>query len=86
MSFLFKVKFPFEQFKVEAQKSKVPLKLYTVTLDQVTAYILIPIGSSGLMDMYYYEEYGDQEKLDNIVSELERMGFKPVESLELPLP
>lgn len=86
MSFLFKVKLPYEQFKDEALKFKVPLKFYTITLDQVTMYMLIPIGSSGLMYMYFCEETGGQEKLDNTVNELKRLGFTQVESFELPLP
>ena len=55
-------------------------------MDQVTVYMLIPIGSSGLMYMYFCEENGDEEKLENNVNELEKMGFKHVESFELPLP
>ena len=86
MSFLFKVKLPYEQFRDEAQKFKVPLKFYTITLDQVTMYMLIPIGSSGLMYMYFCEENGDKEKLDNTLNELKRLGFTQVESFELPLP
>ena len=83
---MFKVKLPYEQFKVEALKYKVPLKFFTVILDQVTIYMLVPIGSSGLMYMYFCEENGDEEKLENNVNELEKMGFKHVESFELPLP
>jgi len=86
LSFLFKVKLPYEQFKVEAQKFKVPLKFYTITLDQITMYMLIPIGSSGLMYMYFCEENGDRETLDKTLNELKRLGFTQVESLELPLP
>jgi len=86
LSFLFKVKLPYEQFKAEALKFKVPLKFYTITLDQVTMYMLIPIGSSGLMYMYFCEENGDEGKLDNTINELKKLGFTPVESFELPLP
>lgn len=86
MSFLFKVKLPYEQFKVEAQKFKVPLKFYTITLNQVTMYMLVPIGSSGLMYMYFCEEDGDQKELDEAINELKRLGFTQVESFELPLP
>jgi len=86
LSFLIKAKLPYEQFKDEASKFKMPLKFFTITLDQVTAYMLIPVGSSGLMYMYFCEEDGDQGKLDDTVNELKRLGFTPVESFELPLP
>ena len=86
LSFLFKVKLPYEEFIAEAQKFKVPLKFYTITLDQVTMYMLVPIGSSGLMYMYFCEENCDQKKLDKTMSELQRLGFTKVESFELPLP
>lgn len=86
MSFLFKAKIPCEDFKLEAQKYKIPLKFFTVALDLVTMYMLIPVGSSGLMYMYFCEEYCDKEKLVDLVNELERLGFKQAESFELPLP
>ena len=76
----------YQQFKDEAQKFKVPLKFYTINLDQVTMYMLIPIGSSGLMYMYFCEENGDKEKLDKTINELKRLVFTQVESFELPLP
>lgn len=86
LSFLFKVKLPYEQFKVEAQQFKVPLKFFTNTMDQITMYMLIPIGSSGLMYMYFCEKNEDKETLNNTVNELKRLGFTQVESFELPLP
>lgn len=86
MSFLLKAKLAYEQFKVEALKYKVPLKFFTITLDQITMYMLIPIGSSGLMYMYFCEENGDQEKLEDTVNELKKLGFTQVESFEIPLP
>lgn len=86
MSFLLKVKLPYERFKDEALKYKIPLKFFTINLDQVTAYMLIPVGSSGLMYMYFCEENGDEEKLDEAVKVFKRLGFTHVESFELPLP
>lgn len=86
MSSLLRVRLPYEQFKLEALKYKVPLKFFTITLDQATMYMVIPIGSSGLMYMYFCEESGDQEKLDNTINELKKLGFTQVESFEIPLP
>jgi hypothetical protein len=86
MSFLFKAKISYEQFIEEAQKFKVPLKFYTLGLGLVTMYMLVPIGSSGLMYVYFCEETGDQEALGKIAEELKRIGFVEAESFELPLP
>ena len=86
LSFLFKAKISYEQFISEAQKFKIPLKFYTVGLGLVTMYMLVPIGSSGLMYLYFCEESGDQEKLEKIMEELKRLGFIEAESFELPLP
>lgn len=86
MSFLFKAKISYEQFTSEAQRFKIPLKFYTIGLGLVTMYMLVPIGSSGLMYLYFCEESGDQEKLDKVTGELKRLGFIETESFELPLP
>lgn len=86
MSFLFKAKLSYEQFISEAQKFKIPLKFYTIGMDLVTMYMLVPVGSSGLMYLYFCEESGNEENLKKIMAELERLGFIEVESFELPLP
>jgi len=86
MSFLFKVKLDYQQFINEAQKFKVPLKFFTVNLGLVTMYMLIPVGSSGLMYLYFCEETMDEEKVKITTTELEKLGFIQVESFELPLP
>lgn len=85
MSFLFKVKLPYEEFKIEAQQFKIPLKFFTINMNQITMYMLIPIGSSGLMYLYFCEkDEENQETPSNTVNELKRLGFTQVESLELP--
>ncbi len=86
MSFLFKAKLSFEGFVEEAKTYKVPLKFYMYALNQVTMYMLIPVGSSGIMYMYFCEEPVAQDGLAKITEELQRLGFIEVESFELPLP
>lgn len=86
MSFLIKAKLAYDQFLAEAKTFKLQMKYYTVSLDQVTMYMFIPVGSSGLMFMYYGEERGDEVTLNKIVDELKQLGFIRVESLDIPLP
>ena len=86
MSFLFKAKLSYDQFIVEAQKFKIPLKFYTIGTGQITMYMLIPVGSSGLMYLYFCEESGKAENLDKITEELKKQDFIEAESFELPLP
>jgi hypothetical protein len=86
MSFLFKAKLSHEDFIAEAKTYKVPLKFYTYTLGLVTMYLLIPVGSSGIMYMYFCEETVQQEQLGKITEELQRLGFVEAESFEIPLP
>jgi|GEM_PF-1377795 len=86
MSFLFKVKLDYQQFINEAQKFNVPLKFFTVNLGLVAMYVLIPIGSSGLMYLYFCEETLDEEKAKATTAELKKLGFIQVESFEIPLP
>ena len=86
MSFLFKAKLSYEYFINEAQRFKVPLKFYTIGLGLVTMYMLVPVGSSGIMYLYFCEENGDEEKLRKIINDLKRLEFIETESFELPLP
>lgn len=86
MSFLFKAKLAYEEFMDEAKKFKVPLKFYTLANGLVTMYICIPVGSSGIMYLYFCEETGEQEALAKITDELKRQGFIEAEAFELPLP
>ncbi len=86
MSFLIKAKLAYDQFLAEAKTFKLQMKYYTVSLDQVTMYMFIPVGSSGLMFMYYGGERGDEVTLNKIVDELKQLGFIRVESLDIPLP
>ena len=86
MSFLFKAKLTYQDLVAEAKTYKVPLKFYTYDLGLVTMYMLIPIGSSGIMYMYFCEETVQQEGLDKLTEELQRLGFIEVESFEVPLP
>lgn len=86
MSFLFKAKLSSEDLINEAKSYKVPLKFYTYTLGLVTMYMLIPVGSSGIMYMYFCEENIVEERLGKLTEELQRLGFVEVESFETPLP
>ena len=49
-------------------------------------YMLVPVGSSGIMYMYFCEENIAEEKLGKLTEELQRLGFIEVESFETPLP
>ncbi len=86
MSFLFKAKLSYEGLVDEAKTYKVPLKFYTYALGLVTMYMLIPVGSSGIMYMYFCEENIAEEGLGKLTEELQRLGFIEVESFETPLP
>ncbi len=86
MSFLFKVRVDYEQFIEEANKFKLPLKFYTITLNHVTMYMMVPLGSSGLMYLLFCEQITDDQKLKDVIDELERNGFTYAESVEIPLP
>ncbi len=86
MSFLFKAKLAYDQFILEAQKFKIPLKFYTLGSSQITMYMLIPVGSSGLMYMYFCEENGKQENIEKVVEELKQQDFIEAESFEIPMP
>ena len=86
MSFLFKVKLSYEQFVNEAQKFKIPLKFYMTGMGLITMYMLVPVGSSGTMYLYFCEESGNEETLKETITELKRLGFIEAESFELPLP
>ncbi len=86
MSFLFKVKLSYDQFVNEAEKFKIPLKFYTLSIGLITMYMLIPVGSSGLMYLYFSELKGDQVTLRKTVDEIKPLGFIETESFELPLP
>jgi len=86
LAFLFKAKLSYEYFINEAQKFKVPLKFYTIGMGIVTMYMLVPVGSSGIMYLYFCEESGNEEKLKKIIDELKQVGFIETESFELPLP
>ncbi len=86
MSFLFKVQLSYDQFIGEAQKFKIPLKFYTLGISLITMYLLVPVGSSGLMYVYFCETSGEKEALTKVVGELKQLDFIEAESLELPLP
>jgi hypothetical protein len=86
MSFLFKAKLTYEDFVEEAKTYKVPLKFYTYTLDTVTMYMLIPVGSSGIMYMYFCEKKVPKDTFGEMAEEFERLGFIEAESFEVPLP
>ena len=49
-------------------------------------YMLIPVGSSGIMYMYFCEENIPQEGLGKLTEDLQRLGFLEVEAFETPLP
>ena len=85
LSFLFKAKISYATFVDEAKKFKVPLKFFTIGTGLVTMYMLVPVGSSGIMYLYFCEEDGNQENLEKITDELKRLGFIEAESFELPL-
>ena len=86
MSFLFKAKLSYEGLVNEAKTYTVPLKFYRCALGLVTMYMLVPVGSSGIMYMYFCEENIAEEKLGKLTEELQRLGFIEVESFETPLP
>jgi len=86
MSFLFKAKLAYDQFIIEAQKFKIPLKFYTLGAAKITMYMLVPVGSSGLMYMYFCEESGKHESIEKIIEELEQQDFIEAESFEIPMP
>ncbi len=86
MSFLFKAKLSYEDLVNEAKNYKVPLKFYTYGLGLVSAYMLIPVGSSGIMYMYFCEKNIPREDLGKLTEDLQRLGFLEVEAFETPLP
>ncbi len=86
MSFLFKAKLTYEDFIEEAKTYKVPLKFYTYALNQANMYMLIPVGSSGIMYMYFCEKPVEQQDFGRLSEDLQRLGFIEAESFEVPLP
>lgn len=86
MSFLFKAKLSYEGLIHEAKTYTVPLKFYRYARDLLTLYMLVPVGSSGIMYMYFCEETITQENIGKIIEELQRIGFIEVEAFETPLP
>lgn len=86
MSFLFKAKLSYEGLINEAKTYTVPLKFYKYARDLLTTYMLVPVGSSGIMYMYFCEENVTQQNLAKFLEELQRIGFIEVEAFETPLP
>jgi hypothetical protein len=86
MSFLFKAKLSYNGLVHEAKTYTVPLKFYKYAHDLLTLYMLVPVGSSGIMYMYFCEENVAQENLAKTIDDLQRIGFIEVEAFETPLP